>query len=128
MPDQLPLSRALAGESVSKCVLYVRHDRGPGGVWLSVNSAPLRNERGGLRGGVAVFRDVTDERRLRRLRVGVLPGASFEPVTVPGLLRRHLSEPAADIFRRICAAAREQMPTPQPDDMAMLVCEVGAED
>jgi PAS domain S-box-containing protein len=69
-PVDLPLSRALRGESVSNCLVHVRNDRLPDGIWISVNGSPLRNEGGGVYGGVVVFRDVTAERReLDRIRL-----------------------------------------------------------
>ena len=74
-PDQLPLARAIRGETVRDCPLYIRH---PGvsdeGVWISANSAPLRDEHGTIRGGVIVFRDITS-RRKRTERIQLLSAA-----------------------------------------------------
>ena len=58
-PAQLPLVRALEGESVQGMEMFVRHPGSSDGVWLSVSSRPWRDEGGRSRGGVAVFRDVT---------------------------------------------------------------------
>ena len=69
-PDQLPLARAIRGETVKDCLVYVRNDRVPDGLWINVSGTPLRDRSGVLYGGVAVFRDVTDERRkLERTRL-----------------------------------------------------------
>ncbi len=59
--DDVPLVRALRGESVDRQELFVRHAEAPEGVWLSVNARPLvvGTQR---RGAVAVFRDVTAEK------------------------------------------------------------------
>jgi len=61
--EDLPLSKAIRGETVRDCVLHVRNARVPDGIWISVNGTPLRDRSGALYGGAAVFRDVTDERR-----------------------------------------------------------------
>lgn len=57
--DQLPLTRACRGEVVHEQELFVRNDRVPDGVMLSVNASPLCDGKGRVRGGVAVFRDVS---------------------------------------------------------------------
>ncbi len=60
--DRLPLRRAIRGEPVDDFELVVP---GPGGsVCLSANARPLRDRHGVLMGGVAVFRDVTEKKRL----------------------------------------------------------------
>jgi PAS domain S-box-containing protein len=58
-PEELPLARAIRGETVQDCQLFIRNPHLPQGVWLSVNSGPLRDEAGGVCGGVIVFRDIT---------------------------------------------------------------------
>jgi signal transduction histidine kinase/DNA-binding response OmpR family regulator len=59
--DDFPIIRAMRGEDVDGLEVFLRHDRAPDGVWLSVNGRPLR-EDGRVRGGVTVFRDVTQEK------------------------------------------------------------------
>ena len=61
--DELPLARAIRGESVFDCRVCVRNLGVPRGVWLSINAAPLRDDDLGLCGGVAIFRDITASRR-----------------------------------------------------------------
>jgi phosphoserine phosphatase RsbU/P len=63
--DELPLARSLHGETVVDFELFVRNRAVPAGVWLSVNSTPLRHRDGALRGAVAVFRDVSTKRQER---------------------------------------------------------------
>jgi sigma-B regulation protein RsbU (phosphoserine phosphatase) len=63
--EQLPLARAVRGEVVTDFELFVRNQNVPAGLWLSVNSTPLYDSDGGLRGAVAVFRDVTTKKRER---------------------------------------------------------------
>jgi signal transduction histidine kinase/DNA-binding response OmpR family regulator len=62
---ELPLARALRGESVDHVDLYMRDEgQAPdGGRWLTVTSRPLRDEGGAVRGAVGVFADTTVRRR-----------------------------------------------------------------
>jgi signal transduction histidine kinase len=60
--ERLPLVRAMRGEAVERVELFVRHDRAPEGVWLSVNARPWKDDNDKVRGGVSVFRDVTQEK------------------------------------------------------------------
>jgi len=61
--DQLPLARAIRGETIYDAPLFIRNPRIPDGIWLSLNASPLRDETGRLIGGVVVFRDVTAARK-----------------------------------------------------------------
>jgi PAS domain S-box-containing protein len=61
--DELPLVQAIRGVSLTDFELFIRNPAVPEGVWISVNATPLRNSSGELRGGVAVFRDVTAARK-----------------------------------------------------------------
>ena len=68
-PDELPVFRALRGESVEDHRAFVRNARRPGGVWVSSAARPLRDGSGDLIGAVVTVRDVTDsERSALRLR------------------------------------------------------------
>lgn len=55
----LPLARAIRGEDVSDVAMFIRNDHKSEGAFLSLNATPLRDAQGHVRGGVAVFRDVT---------------------------------------------------------------------
>jgi PAS domain S-box-containing protein len=57
--DRLPLVRAMQGESVDRCEIFVRLASGLAGVWMMVSARPLRNDRGELSGAVAVLQDST---------------------------------------------------------------------
>ena len=83
LPDQttpypaaeLPLARAVRGESCDDVELYVRNPTLPEGRWLSVRARPLTDKAGVARGGVAVFSDITARRHadeeIRRLNVSL---------------------------------------------------------
>lgn len=61
--SNLPLARAIQGEEVSDDELFIRNERKPEGVFLSVNGTPLRGRSGGAGGGVVVFRDITRQKQ-----------------------------------------------------------------
>ncbi len=60
--EQLPLSLAIRGEVVDETQVFIRHALKPDGGWISVTARPLKEERGTVMGGVAVFRDITDHK------------------------------------------------------------------
>jgi PAS domain S-box-containing protein len=57
---ELPLARALRGETSQEVEVFIQNPKVPDGVWISINGAPLV-ERAGDRpgGGVVTFRDIT---------------------------------------------------------------------
>jgi C4-dicarboxylate-specific signal transduction histidine kinase len=63
--EQLPLVRAINGESIDNLELYLRNPRRAEGRWAQVTARPLRDQEGVLSGAVAVMVDVTEQRRLQ---------------------------------------------------------------
>jgi two-component sensor histidine kinase/PAS domain-containing protein len=71
LPDQktpfpiaeLPLVKAVGGESVDNVEIFMRNSARPAGGWLSVTARPLTDKTGVTRGGVAVFSEVTARKR-----------------------------------------------------------------
>ena len=57
--DELPLVRAIQGEASDEVEMFVRNPNAPDGVFISVSGRPLQDEAGSGKGGVIVFRDVT---------------------------------------------------------------------
>ena len=57
--EQLPLVRAMNGESSDDVGLFIRNPHVPDGVHISVSGRPLQSPAGEHAGGVIVFRDVT---------------------------------------------------------------------
>lgn len=55
----LPLTRAMRGESVDQAELYIGYPSREDGTWILVTGRPLKDERGTVEGGVVVFHDVT---------------------------------------------------------------------
>ena len=59
----LPLVRAIQrGESTDEEDLFIRNQNRPDGVYIRVSARPLLDNIGGVRGGVIIFRDVTERR------------------------------------------------------------------
>jgi PAS domain S-box-containing protein len=54
--EDLPLSRALRGESCDDVELWIRNKARPEGLWISVNARPLTGEQ---TGAISTFRDIT---------------------------------------------------------------------
>ncbi|WP_233583295.1 PAS domain S-box protein, partial [Corallococcus sp. CA053C] len=63
-PDSLPMARALRGEFVVRAELFLRNAERPAGAWLLVNSSPIRDEAGRSCGGVSIFTNVTEHKRI----------------------------------------------------------------
>ena len=60
---ELPLSRALAGESANGLEVCVRPPGGGEPKWMLAAGGPLLNSRGERRGGVVFLRDITDRKK-----------------------------------------------------------------
>ena len=60
---QLPLVRAINGESTDGVELFIRNDMKPDGVVISVSGRPLERSGVGAGGGVIVFRDITPQKQ-----------------------------------------------------------------
>jgi PAS domain S-box-containing protein len=63
LTSNLPLVRAIRGEAIDDCELFLCNAQVPDGAWLAANARPLKNESGDLRGGVVVLRDMTAAKR-----------------------------------------------------------------
>jgi PAS domain S-box-containing protein len=68
--DQLPLARALRGETVDDVEMFVKHAKAPNGLWASVSGRPLKDAGGDSFGGVIVCRDVTANKNEASFRAG----------------------------------------------------------
>ena len=58
--DNLPLTRALRGESTDNIEIFIKNNKIPDGIYLSSSSRPLQDSDGNKIGGVLVFHDITD--------------------------------------------------------------------
>lgn len=61
-PEELPLNRVIfQGEAVNDMNIFVRSKKKPDGFFVRLSARPLLHAEGGIRGGVLIFRDVTDQ-------------------------------------------------------------------
>lgn len=61
-PQQLPLARALAGETVERAEYAVRPARQGLPFWIECGARPLRGAAGDVRGALIMFHDITDRK------------------------------------------------------------------
>ena len=60
--EDLPLQRAiLKGESVDEEDVFIRNQNRPDGIYIRVSARPLLHDVAGVRGGVIIFHDVTEQ-------------------------------------------------------------------
>lgn len=85
--DDIPLVRALRGESVDDVHLFVRHEHMPAGIHLNVSARPLLNATGEQVGGIANFSDIS---KMNEMRVEAAYFAEHDTLT--GLWNRRAFE------------------------------------
>jgi PAS domain S-box-containing protein len=62
---QNPLIRAMAGEEVAETEVFIRNQTVQGAT-VAVTASPLRDDKNKLLGGIALLRDVTQQRKLEQ--------------------------------------------------------------
>jgi len=62
LPEEFPVTRALAGETVTGFEMQIRAADPP--TWISCSASPLRDRGGATVGAVSVFRDISEKRAL----------------------------------------------------------------
>lgn len=108
--DQLPLVRAIRGETVHNEEILLRSDKLPQPIWISVSGCPVVDEHGNSDLGVIVFRDVTDRKIAERRITEFISTVSHElrtPLTsikgamriIEGGLAGQLSPRASELIR-----------------------------
>ncbi len=61
--EDLPLKRAMRGESIDDAELYIAHPDSDEGTWITVSGRPLRDDSGALQGGVIAFHEITKRKK-----------------------------------------------------------------
>ena len=61
---ELPLARSIRGEKVDNVEMFVRHSKELNGIWVMGTGRPLKDKNGVVKGGVVVFRDITERKQL----------------------------------------------------------------
>ncbi|MFG1607610.1 ATP-binding protein [Actinoplanes sp. NPDC049265] len=92
--DEMPLVRALRGESSDGVEMIVRNAERPDGILISVDGRPL-DESAGQPGAVAVFHDITELRRYET-DLSVFAGVVAHDLKAPLAVVRGHCETAAD--------------------------------
>lgn len=59
---QLPLARAIDGEIINNEIIFLKNQQHPDGLYVNVSASPLKNPEGLVRGGVIIFRDITESK------------------------------------------------------------------
>lgn len=62
--EKNPLVLAIQGEESNAVIQFLRNANHTGGIFVSVNGRPLRDEKGSLVGGLVVVRDITEQRKI----------------------------------------------------------------
>ncbi len=115
--DQLPLARALRGESVDHAEMRIRRPGEASGLrWLSVTARPIRSADGNLAGGVAVFGDATESKQAEE-EIRLLNRQLEERVTELGVSNRELEAFSYSVSHDLRAPLR------QVHGFAKVVCE-----
>ncbi|BCY06920.1 hypothetical protein L3i22_020080 [Actinoplanes sp. L3-i22] len=108
--EEMPLVRALTGESVDHVEMVVRNPDHPDGRMISVSARPIDIARG-RRGAVAVFHDITDRKRVEtELRgfAGVVAHDLKAPLTVVAAYAELITEALDDLAAGAGAPTLEQ--------------------
>lgn len=65
--DEMPFTKALHGEFTDEVLeMFIRNPQVPEGMWATCVGSPLKDDDGIIRGGVMVFRDVSDRKNAER--------------------------------------------------------------
>ncbi len=107
--QELPLSRALRGESVDDVEAILSSSRAPGGAWISTDARPFYEEGGTIGGAVGIVRDITNQKRLeqqlsaRNCALEESEAEKSELITRLRLALRELSTPILEVWDDILA-------------------------
>jgi two-component system sensor histidine kinase VicK len=101
--EQMPVARALAGETIVQEVQILRHPRTGRDLFLRTSAAPIRGPSGAILGAVAVARDVTEVLQLDQMKDHFIRVAAHElktPVTIMKGYALMLLRSATDVSER----------------------------
>ncbi len=75
--EKMPLALAVSGKTVSKAPLFIRNAKSPDGKFISVTATPVFMNGKSI-GGVAIFRDMTQERNVDKAKTEFVSLASHQ--------------------------------------------------
>jgi PAS domain S-box-containing protein len=67
--EQLPLARAIKGETVTNELIFIKNPGRPEGLYIEVTGTPLRDFDGSITGGTVTLRDITNVKRAESSKV-----------------------------------------------------------
>lgn len=102
----LPMVRALHGETTANIEMFVRHAAAPEGLWALINGYPLRDPGGAVKYGVVVCRDITAQKRSEEIMRIYAETVKHMPTGMIVLHLEQADDPAT--LRLIAANARAQ--------------------
>ena len=83
--EQLPLSRAIRNDEVEDEIIFIKNPKRPEGVFINVSACPLKKANGSVRGGIVIFRDITESiksaKQLRKLSNAIEQTADSAVIT-----------------------------------------------
>jgi len=100
---ELPIARAMRGQSVDRAEIYLQNAKAQPGRWLSVNARPLK-DGDVVRGGVSVVRDVTIEKATQEQLMVADRMASVG--TLAAGVAHEINNPLAAVIANLDLAAR----------------------
>lgn len=62
-PEENPLAKAIRGQDTDDVEQFLRNAGNPDGLFVSVTGRPLRDEKGEIRGGVVIVRNITGRKK-----------------------------------------------------------------
>jgi PAS domain S-box-containing protein len=111
--EELPLMRALQGETVRQKELFIRNGETPSGRWVSMFSRPLNADQANPQGAVTVLVDIEEHRQIReQMDAESIELAKIGRLTLIGqiidTIAHRLSQPLAAIANYSGAAIQMQ--------------------
>jgi len=65
--EQLPLAIAIQKGETAEETLFIRNAERPQGVYIHVSASPIQDGTGNIRGGTAIFKDITNQKRAEEI-------------------------------------------------------------
>ena len=123
--EELPVARALRGEATDQTEIFIRNEKKPGGLWVSTSARPLIDREGRIRGGVVVFRDISERReeatKRAELEAQILQKQKLESL---GLLAGGIAHDFNNLLVGILANASIALETPRKAEVRECLADI----